>query len=244
MNVDRGLDVDIRGSIGPLSMMLALRASDGPTVIVGPNGSGKTSALMMILGAQRPVAGRVTVADVVVFDRENGVDIPVERRAIGFLPQRYGLFPHLDVLRNVAYGIRGRSRAERIERAAVALRSLGIGDLALRRPHELSGGEAQRVALARALAPEPRALLLDEPLSALDASLRPEVRRFLAAHLRALAIPTLVVTHDRADAAAFDGEIVVIENGTVAQRGRMSDLTARPGTEFVRRFVGATDGGA
>jgi molybdate transport system ATP-binding protein len=174
----------------------------------------------------------------VLFDRGRGIDVPVERRRIGFLPQRYALFPHLDVLGNVAYGIQRRPRADRTRLAFAALRDLGVEALAARRPHQLSGGEAQRVALARALAQGPRALLLDEPLAALDASLRREVRRFLAKYLHTLSIPTIIVTHDRADAEAFDGEVIVIERGSTVQRGRLSDLAAHPETDFVRQFVG------
>jgi len=231
------LEIELRGSVGALTIDLALSAAAGPTVIVGPNGAGKTSLLMMILGALSPVGGRVAVDGVAVFDRARGLDLPVEQRGIGFLPQRDTLFPHLDVLENVAYGMAAWPRAERAGRALVALRELGAEALTARRPEGLSGGEAQRVALARALAPAPRALLLDEPLAALDVGLRREVRSFLAAHLRRLAIPTLVVTHDRADAEAFEAEIVVVEAGAIVQRGRLADLAARPATDFVRQFL-------
>jgi molybdate transport system ATP-binding protein len=231
------LEIELRGSVGALTIDLALSASAGPTVIVGPNGAGKTSLLMMILGALPPVGGRVAIDGVVVFDRARGIDLPVEQRGIGFLPQRDTLFPHLDVLENVGYGMAAWQRAERAGRALVALRELGAEGLAARRPEGLSGGEAQRVALARALAPAPRALLLDEPLAALDVGLRREVRSFLSAHLRRLAIPTLVVTHDRADAEAFAAEIVVVEAGSIVQRGRLAELAARPATDFVRQFL-------
>jgi molybdate transport system ATP-binding protein len=233
----RSLEVDVKGTIGALSIDLALRTSGRPTVIVGPNGAGKTSALMMVLGALTPRRGRVALDDRVLFDRESGVDVPVERRRIGFLPQRFGLFPHLDVLRNVAYGVRAARRSERAQVALEALRDLGAEGLAARRPDQLSGGEAQRVALARALAPRPRALLLDEPLASLDASLRREVRRFLADTLRAVAIPTVIVTHARSDVEAFDGDVVVLEGGAVVQRGPLRDLASHPATEFIRQFV-------
>lgn len=233
-----GLEVELEGQIGDLTVALALSASSGPTVIVGPNGAGKTSALMMVLGAIPPRRGRVTLDGAVLFDPARGIDVPVERRAIGFLPQRYALFPHLDVLENVAYGIKGQPRTERTRLALAALRDLDVESLAARRTNELSGGEAQRVALARALARGPRALLLDEPLAALDASRRREVRRFLAAHLRTLAIPTVIVTHDRADAEALDGEVIVLEHGATVQRGHLRDLAANPRTDFVRRFLG------
>jgi molybdate transport system ATP-binding protein len=237
----RGLEVELQGTIGDLTIELALTASSGPTVIVGPNGAGKTSALMMILGELVPAKGRVALDGVVVFDRARGVDLPVERRGIGYLPQRDLLFPHLDVLGNVAYGLSGRPRAERTQRALAALGELGVEALSTRRPDQLSGGEAQRVALARALAPAPHALLLDEPLAALDVSLRREVRAFVAAHLRRLAIPTLIVTHDRADAEAFDGDVIVMERGRVVQRGRLGEIAARPQTDFVRQFFERDD---
>jgi len=235
--------VEIRGRFGALAVDLALRAARAPVVIAGPNGAGKTTLLMAILGAEAPEHGHVTLDGVPLLDRARGIDVPVERRRIGYLPQRYTLFPHLAVLDNVAYGVPAGRRAERRQRAVETLGALGLASLAARRPAKLSGGEAQRVALARALASEPRALLLDEPLAALDASVRREVRRFIAARVRALAIPTLVVTHDRADAEAFGGEVVVIERGTVAQRGSLAALAASPATEFVRLFVDrSTDG--
>jgi molybdate transport system ATP-binding protein len=231
------LDVALRGAVGARSLDLAFRAADAPLALVGPNGAGKTTALLMILGAARPAAGRVVLDGAPLFDDARGVDVPVEDRRIAFVPQRYALFPHLDVLDNVAYGVRAASRAARRVRAREALGELDAATLAPRRPAELSGGEMQRVALARALACGPRALLLDEPLAALDAGLRRDMRRFLAARLRALAIPTVVVTHDRADVEAFDGDVVVLEGGAVSQRGCLADLAARPATEFVRRLV-------
>jgi molybdate transport system ATP-binding protein len=232
-----GLDVAVAGTVGTLALDVAFNAGLAPLVIVGPNGAGKTSALMMILGGSRPRRGRITLDGQPLYDHEKKVDVPLERRRIGFLPQRYALFPHLDVVGNVAYGIVAPSRDERRQRALKALRDLDATALAARRPAELSGGEAQRVALARALASRPRALLLDEPLAALDVSLRRDVRRFLADRLRAWRMPTVVVTHDVSDAEALDGDIVVIERGAIVQRGRLAELTANPRTEFVRQFV-------
>jgi molybdate transport system ATP-binding protein len=231
------LELELQGRLGALALSLSLRASEEPIVIAGPNGAGKTTLLMLILGASTAERGHVTLDGVRLFDSERRVDLPVERRRIGYLPQRYALFPHLDVLANVAYGVPAATRAERRLRADRTLRELGLDHLGARRPAALSGGEAQRVALARALAGEPRALLLDEPMAALDASVRREVRRFLAERLRALAIPTVIVTHDRADAEAFGGEVVVIEHGAVVQRGTLAALSLAPATEFVRRFV-------
>jgi molybdate transport system ATP-binding protein len=234
------LEVDLRAEIGTRAIDVAFRAAGRPLIVVGPNGAGKTSLLLAILGALPPREGRVTLGGVTLYDRAGHVDVPLERRQIGFLPQRYALFPHLDVVRNVAYGVVAPSRDERLARAREALRELDAADLGARRPSELSGGETQRVALARALASRPRALLLDEPLAALDAAVRREMRRFLAHRLATLAIPTVVVTHDRADAETLDGDLVVVEGGAVVQRGQLRELAAAPRTEFVRRFLSET----
>jgi len=232
------LDVDVHGVIGALTIDVRFTVSGGaPVVIVGPNGSGKTSLLMMILGALAPRRGRILLDDALLFDGARAVDVPVERRRIGFVPQRYALFPHLDVRGNVLYGVGGVRGEERERRARDVLSDLDAGALAARRPTELSGGEMQRVALARALASQPHALLMDEPLAALDVSIRRDVRRFLADRVRSLRMPTVIVTHDVADAEALGGEIVVIEGGAVAQTGRLADLAAGPQTEFVRQFV-------
>jgi molybdate transport system ATP-binding protein len=235
------LEVELQGTAGTLPIEIAFRAQARPLVLVGPNGAGKTQTLMMILGATRPSRGRVTLDGAALFDAEHGLDLPVEQRQIGFLPQRYALFPHLDVLSNVGYGIAAPDRAERLRLAREMLRDLDVEALATRHPAELSGGETQRVALARALAARPRALLLDEPLAALDVSLRRDVRRFLTERLRIWSLPTVVVTHDRADAEALDGDVVVLEGGAVVQRGQLAALAAHPATPFVKRLVAGVD---
>jgi molybdate transport system ATP-binding protein len=234
-----GLEARLEGRTGGLRLDVDLDVAGTPTVIVGPNGSGKTTLLLAILGALRPERGRVQLDGAVLYDADLRVDVPVEARRIAFVPQRYALFPHLTVLANVAYGARGKSGRERRQAAARLMDELGLGALAARRPGELSGGEAQRVALARALAGTPRALLLDEPLAALDASLREETRRLLAARVATLGIPTVIVTHDGADARAFGGPVVVLEGGRVTQRGTLDEIAARPATAYVRDLVRA-----
>ena len=204
---------------GPWLLDVELETS-GTLVVVGPNGAGKTTLLLALLGALKPKSGRVEVDGVSLFD------LPVEERRLGFLPQDYALFPHLTVEENVAFG-GGPAR----------LAELQLEPLRARKPATLSGGEKQRVALARALAVSPRALLLDEPLAALDVQSRRSVRAFLAAYLKQLALPTLVVTHDLEDAKALGGDLVVLEQGKVVQRGTFDELAARPATAFVEQFV-------
>ncbi len=231
------LDVDLHGRVGQLTIDVTLRTGGRPTVLVGPNGAGKTSTLKMILGALPLERGHVTLGPSRLSDPAQGIELPVERRQIAYVPQRQALFPHLDVLANVAYGIPARDRAERVRLARAALAELGLSGLAARAPGKLSGGEAQRVSLARALASCPRALLLDEPLAALDATLRPAVRRFLSEAVTSRAIPTIIVTHDRADAEAFSGDVLVLEHGTVIQRGTLATLASHPQSAFVSQFL-------
>jgi len=204
----------------------------GPEVlaVVGPSGAGKTTLLRAIAGLVRPEAGRVAVDGEVWLDTAARVDLPPERRRVGLVFQEYALFPHLSVERNVAYGGRERAR-ELMER-------LGIWELRRARPGHLSGGERQRVALARALARDPRVLLLDEPVSALDTQTRARVRGELRDVLRSLELPTLVVTHDYADAAALAGRVSVVNSGRIVQTGTPAELIAAPTDSFVAEFTG------
>jgi molybdate transport system ATP-binding protein len=201
-----------------------------PSVLVGPSGAGKTTILRAIAGLLETEAGRVTVGDRVWVDTERGVNLPPEERSVGLVFQEYALFPHLTVRRNVAYGACG-DVTDLLERFRLAA-------LADARPAELSGGERQRVGLARALARHPDVLLLDEPLSALDARTRAHVREELHELLEELDIPTLVVTHDFADAAALGPRVSVIVDGRIVQSGAPADLIAAPASPFVADFAG------
>lgn len=228
-----GWQVELRLTRGALRLDVAFEVGPGPTAIIGPNGAGKTTLLRAIAGAGRP-EGRVVLAGRVLLDSAAGVRLPPEARGVGYVPQGHGLFPHLDALDNVAYGLRG-DRAARRAAARAALERLGAAHLADRRPAALSGGEAQRVALARALAVEPAGLLLDEPLAALDIGARRATRALLA-ELLAGGRPALVVTHDLRDVRALGGEVIVLDAGRVTQRGSPEALAADPGSAFVAEF--------
>ena len=198
--------------------------------LVGPSGAGKTTVLRAIAGAIRPAAGRVAVGERVLFDRDRRIDLPPEARRVGYVFQEYALFPHMTVRDNV--GFAGRARVDEL------LERFGIAGLADARPGALSGGERQRVALARAIAGDPQVLLLDEPLSALDAHTRERVRAELRGLLHDLALPTVMVTHDFQDATALADRVGVIVAGRVRQMGTPEGLLAEPEDAFVASFVG------
>ena len=224
----RTFDVDVR-----------LNISRGITLLLGPSGHGKSSLLNMVAGNMQPDSGRIAIDDVVLFDRDRGIDMPMERRNIGYVFQDYALFPHLSAYENVAYGLRARGmQSSQIRKRVMdALERLAIPQLHREPPGRLSGGQRQRVALARALVVEPRMLLLDEPLGALDVQVRAHVRAELKALLQELNIPTIMVTHDPMDAIGLNGDIVVLENGRAIQRGCYADLLAAPASRFVADFV-------
>jgi molybdate transport system ATP-binding protein len=218
-----------------------LETGVGPLALVGPNGSGKTSLLSLILGVLEVDRGHVAVNGTVLVDTAARIDVPLEERRLGYVPQSYALFPHLSVRENLDFALassaRPLERGQRLQRITAVLDDLAIGSLAERRPRTLSGGERQRVALARALCVEPRALLLDEPLAALDVHAKRAVRAFLTRYLRELALPTIVVTHDAADAKQLGTKIAVLEAGRITQLGTWDELAAAPATKFVEEFV-------
>lgn len=199
--------------------------------LLGPSGAGKTSLLRAVAGLERPREGRIAYEDEVWLDTARGTDVPAERRRVGYVPQDYALFPHLTVTRNVRFAS-GRDRPDLLDR-------LGIAHLARAYPHELAGGERQRVALARALAREPRVLLLDEPFAALDALTRERVRDELAETLRALRLPTLLVTHALTDATVLGDRVGVMEHGRLVQLGAPDELVRDPASPSVAALVGA-----
>jgi iron(III) transport system ATP-binding protein len=207
--------------------------------LVGPSGCGKTTLLRLIAGFEVPDGGRIdldgrTVAGGASF-------VPPEQRGVGMVFQEYALFPHLSVLDNVAFGLRHLARAEAGRRAREVLALVGLGELAGRYPHELSGGQQQRVALARALAPNPEVVLLDEPFSNLDADLRAEVRREVAAILRGTGRTAIFVTHDQEEAFVLADRVGVLHRGRLEQLEAPEAIYHRPATRFVADFVGQAD---
>jgi molybdate transport system ATP-binding protein len=235
------LDARISVSLGTLALDVALEAEPGQTVVLlGPNGAGKTTVLRVIAGLLALDEGRLAVDGHVLDDPAVGAWVPTERRPIGYVFQDHALFPHLSALENVAFGLRARGvrRRDARDRALLSLERVGMAAHAADRPSALSAGQAQRVALARALVLDPRVLLLDEPLSALDASTRVDTRRELRRHLEAHEGARVVVTHDPVDAMTLGDRVVVLEAGRVVQAGPLAELRERPRSRYVADLVG------
>jgi molybdate transport system ATP-binding protein len=226
---------------GTLEAAVDLDVADGTVLaVLGPNGAGKSTLLRVLAGLLAPDAGRVEVGGDTWDDAAAGVRLPAHRRSVGMVFQDALLFPHLSVAENVAFGLRTRGARRGDARAAAAgwLARVGLEGLGDRQPGELSGGQAQRAALARALVGDPAVLLLDEPLSALDARTRLTVRAELRRHLAAYGGSTVLVTHDPVDAMALADRVVVVEEGRVVQAGTPAEVSRRPRTDYVARLVG------
>jgi molybdate transport system ATP-binding protein len=233
------LSVTAEHELGDLELDVALEVAAGECLaLAGPSGAGKSTVLRVIAGLRAPRSGRIACGEQVWLDRSRGIDVPPEARRCGYVFQDYALFPRLTAWQNVAYGLRG-PRRERRSRAVELLERFGLGPRADDRPRTLSGGERQRVAVARALALRPHALLLDEPLSALDARTRAAASRELAAVLHAASVPALLVTHDFQEAALLGDRVGVIDAGRIVQVGSAGELAAAPASPFVADFTGA-----
>jgi molybdate transport system ATP-binding protein len=224
------LDLDVRLEV----------ESSGVVVLLGPNAAGKTTLLRALAGLVPLERGRVALDGVVLEDTAAAVRLPTEQRPIGVVFQDYLLFPHMTVLENVAFGLRARGTGRALARARALdmLERVGLRDRAAAKPRALSGGQAQRVALARALATDPRLLLLDEPLSAMDAGARAELRRGLSRHLAAFPGTCLVITHDPIEAMTLGDQLVVLEAGRVVQAGTPEELSSRPRSRYVADLLG------
>lgn len=210
----------------------------GVTILFGASGSGKTTLLRCIAGLDQPDEGRIEFNGQVWFDAARRLVLPPEQRRIGFVPQDGLLFPHLTVAENIGYGLHRMGRVERRACVEKTIGRFGLDGLERRLPQELSGGQQQRVALARAVAPSPQLLLLDEPLSALDAPTRHRMRGELRHWLEALNIPTLLVTHDAGEALALGRRMVVLNQGRIEQEGPVSEVFNHPASLSVARIAG------
>ncbi|MFO1059242.1 MAG: ABC transporter ATP-binding protein [Dongiaceae bacterium] len=237
---------DVAVRLGGLEILKGVSFTAQPGGIVallGASGSGKTTLLRCVAGLERPERGRIAVGDRVLFDAARGIDLPAERRGLGLVFQSYALWPHKSVFENVAYGLRLRRvpRAEIAGRVEQALARLDLAGLGGRYTHQLSGGQQQRVAIARALVYEPPVILLDEPLSNLDAKLREEARAWLKTLIRDLGLTALCVTHDQVEAMSLADRLLLLRDGRAEQQGSPKEIYAAPQSLFAAEFMGSNN---
>ncbi|WP_170293458.1 ABC transporter ATP-binding protein [Thermogemmatispora aurantia] len=222
-------------------LQLTLQAEAGrTTVLLGESGAGKSTVLRLLAGLLRPARGQMILDGVCYFDGERDIFVPPQERPIGYVFQDYLLFPHLTVFENIAFGLRAQGlRGQEVRRRTeAAIEQMRLSGLAARRPAQLSGGQQQRVALARALVLQPRLLLLDEPLAALDVQTQREVRQELRRLLGEIGITTIFVTHNHLEALLFGDQILVLDNGQVIQQGSRRELLERPRSAYIAELVG------
>ncbi len=241
------LDVkDLHLSYGSNAILkgVSMQLSRGEVVtLLGPSGSGKTTLLRAIAGLEAPQSGVIRIDDKAVFDGAAGLEVPAEKRNLGLVFQSYALWPHMSVAKNVAYGLKLRnvSGTEIKSRVQTVLDNLGLGHLGERLPSQLSGGQQQRVAIARALVYNPPVILMDEPLSNLDAKLREEARAWLRELIVTMQLSAIVVTHDQAEAMAMSDRILLLNNGKIEQQGTPTEMYGKPLTLFTAEFMGSNN---
>ena len=232
------VDIEKRYAAGPAVRANFRLSMAGSTILFGPSGAGKTTVLRAIAGLLQPDKGVISFGNDLWLDTSRGYSLRPESRKVGLLFQDYALFPHLTIRQNIEYGLHRHTKRDRHRIAEEIMDRFEIVELADRRPREISGGQAQRVALARAVAPHPRILLLDEPLAALDVPTRVRVRIELRRLLERVGIPSIMVTHDRAEAIALGAQIVVMARGAVRQTGPVDEVFRRPADSTVAQAVG------
>jgi iron(III) transport system ATP-binding protein len=238
------LDYGSGASANPILKGVSMHLKKGEVVaLLGPSGSGKTTLLRTVAGLESAKEGSIDIGERRVFDGATGFEMPAEQRNLGLVFQSYALWPHKTVFDNVAYGLKLRKMGstEIAARIKEVLSQLGLGHLAERFPHQLSGGQQQRVAIARALVYNPPVILLDEPLSNLDAKLREEARAFLRELIVRLGLSALMVTHDQAEAMAISDRILLLNNGKIEQQGAPQSMYETPDTLFTAEFMGSNN---
>jgi iron(III) transport system ATP-binding protein len=228
----------------PILKGVSMQLNRGEVVsLLGPSGSGKTTLLRAVAGLEQPHAGSVTISGRTIYDAAANIDIPAEKRDLGLVFQSYALWPHKTVFDNVAYPLKLRKIAQNeiVQRVHTALKHLGLDHLAERYPHQLSGGQQQRVSIARALVYNPPVILLDEPLSNLDAKMREEARAWLRNLIVEMQLSALVVTHDQSEAMAMSDRILLLNGGVIEQQGSPQEMYSQPQTYFVADFMGSNN---
>ena len=238
------LDYGTGASANPILKGVSMHLQKGEVVaLLGPSGSGKTTLLRAVAGLESPKAGTIQIGERNVFDGAKQFEMPAEHRNLGLVFQSYALWPHKTVFDNVAYGLKLRKMGstEIAARIKEVLTQLGLGHLGERYPHQLSGGQQQRVAIARALVYNPPVILLDEPLSNLDAKLREEARAFLRELIVRLGLSALMVTHDQGEAMAISDRILLLNNGKIEQQGTPQSMYETPDTLFTAEFMGSNN---
>ena len=238
------LDYGTGASANQILKGVSMELQRGEVVaLLGPSGSGKTTLLRAVAGLESPKSGTIQIGERTVFNGNGKLEIPAEERNLGLVFQSYALWPHKTVFNNVAYGLQLRKmgKTDIAERVNNTLTQLGLGHLGERFPHQLSGGQQQRVAIARALVYNPPVILLDEPLSNLDAKLREEARAFLRELIVRLGLSALMVTHDQAEAMAISDRILLLNNGKIEQQGTPQSMYQTPDTLFVAEFMGSNN---
>src|SRR4051812_30771456 len=241
---DLHLDYGTGAHANPILKGVSMHLQKGEVVaLLGPSGSGKTTLLRAVAGLESPKAGTIDIGERRVFDGSAKLEMPAEARNLGLVFQSYALWPHKTVFDNVAYGLKLRKMATKDiqEKVNEVLSQLGLGHLGERFPHQLSGGQQQRVAIARALVYNPPVILLDEPLSNLDAKLREEARAFLRELIVRLGLSALMVTHDQAEAMAISDRILLLNNGKIEQQGTPQSMYETPDTLFTAEFMGSNN---
>ena len=238
------LDYGTGATANPILKGVSMHLRRGEVVaLLGPSGSGKTTLLRAVAGLESPKAGTIDIGERRVFDGSAKLEMPAEARNLGLVFQSYALWPHKTVFDNVAYGLKLRKigKSEIADKVNEVLKQLGLGHLGERFPHQLSGGQQQRVAIARALVYNPPVILLDEPLSNLDAKLREEARAFLRELIVRLGLSALMVTHDQAEAMAISDRILLLNNGKIEQQGSPQSMYETPDTLFTAEFMGSNN---